>query len=296
MRTTPADPIALERERQAPLSGPLPEGGLALRSSRAAARAAFCALLARDLVVAVKNLREVLPRTLMHPVLMVFVFTYVFPKIGQQVGAGSGDASYSSTLVAGVVGLSVVFQGIQAVALPLVHELGPSREIDDRVLAPLSVTLVALEKVVVGALHSLFAATVVLPLAAVVPAAPVELHLDWPVLVTLAPLACLTAAAVGLAFGTFFDPRTVPRLFAIVLLPVAFLGAVYYPWAQLGPIPWLKYAVLVNPLVYANEGFRAALVAGVPHMPLPAVYVALAAFFSLLTVLGTRRFQRRVLA
>ncbi len=272
----------------APVAVPRPRGQ--------ASRAAFLALLARDLEVATKNLREVLPRTLMHPVLMVFVFTYVFPKIGQQVGTDGDPAGYGGILVAGVVALAVMFQGIQSVALPLVQELGPSREIDDRLLAPLPVALVAIEKVVVGALHSLFAAVVVFPLAAVVPATPVRLHLDWPVLVTLAPLACLTAAAVGLAFGTFFDPRTVPRLFGVVLLPVVFLGAVYYPWAQLGPIPWLKYAVLVNPLVYASEGLRAALVPGVAHMPLPAVYAALAVFACALTAFGIRRFERRVLA
>ena len=42
-------------------------------------------------------------------------------------------------LVAGVVGLAIIFQGIQAVALPLVQEFGYTREIEDRVLAPLPV-------------------------------------------------------------------------------------------------------------------------------------------------------------
>ena len=43
-----------------------------------------------------------------------------------------------------------MFQGIQAVALPLVQEFGFTREIEDRVLAPLPVELVAFEKVVPG--------------------------------------------------------------------------------------------------------------------------------------------------
>ena len=74
----------------------------------------------------------------MQPLLLMFVFTYVFPKIGQGVGGGAGgEAAFTSTLVAGVVGLAIVFQGIQAVALPLVQEFGYSKEIEDRVLAPL---------------------------------------------------------------------------------------------------------------------------------------------------------------
>ena len=54
--------------------------------------AAFWALLVRDATVLRKNLKEFIPRTLIQPFLLVFVFTYVFPKIGQGVG-GSGAAA-----------------------------------------------------------------------------------------------------------------------------------------------------------------------------------------------------------
>ena len=47
---------------------------------------AFGALLLRDLTVLRKNLKEFIPRTILQPLLLVFVFTYVFPKIGQGVG------------------------------------------------------------------------------------------------------------------------------------------------------------------------------------------------------------------
>ncbi len=63
------------------------------RSSVGAAAIAFWALLVRDLTVTRKNLREVVPRTLLQPLLLMFVFTYVFPKIGQGVGGTSADAS-----------------------------------------------------------------------------------------------------------------------------------------------------------------------------------------------------------
>ena len=67
------------------------------RSTRAASAAAFRALLLRDLVVLRKNLREFIPRTILQPLLLVFVFTYVFPKIGQGVGgSGSGEALFST--------------------------------------------------------------------------------------------------------------------------------------------------------------------------------------------------------
>ena len=257
----------------------------------------FRALLLRDLRVLVKNLKEFIPRTILQPFLLVFVFTFVFPKIGQGVGgAGRGSAAFSTLLVAGVVGLSIMFQGIQAVALPLVQEFGYTKEIEDRVLAPLPVSLVAIEKIVAGALQGVFAALIVFPVAAVVPATSVHLHVDWPVLLTLGPIACIMSGSLGLFFGTTFEPRTVPSMFGIVILPLTFLGAVYYPWSRLTPIAWLKWGALVNPLIYMSEGFRAALTTGVPHMSLLAVYGALLGFTALLGFLGIRGFRRRVLA
>ena len=43
----------------------------------------FLALLARDIRVLRRQLGQFLTRTIMQPLLFVFVFAYVFPKIGQ---------------------------------------------------------------------------------------------------------------------------------------------------------------------------------------------------------------------
>jgi ABC-2 type transport system permease protein len=203
-------------------------------------------------------------------------------------------------LVAGVVGVTILFQGIQSVALPMVQEFGYTKEIEDRVLAPLPVSLVALGKVTSGAIQGLLAALLVFPIAAVVPANDVDLDVNWPVLLTLAPLACITSSALGLTFGTRFQPRTVPMMFGVVVIPLTFLGCVYYSWTALGPIKiwgfsWLKWLVLVNPLVYMSEGFRGAFTTA-DHMSLAAVYLALAGFAALFLYLGINGFKKRVLS
>ena len=84
----------------------------------------------------------------------------------------SGSAAYTASLIAGVIASVILFQGIQAVALPLVQEFGYTREIEDRVLAPLPVELVAIEKIVAGALQCLIAALLVFPIAGFVPGHP----------------------------------------------------------------------------------------------------------------------------
>jgi ABC-2 type transport system permease protein len=265
------------------------------RTPVAAARVAFRALLLRDLLVLRKTLKEFIPRTILQPFLLVFVFTYVFPKIGQGIGGSRAAGSFSTLLVAGVIGIAILMQGIQSVSLPMVQEFSYTREIEDRVLAPMPVSVVAVQKAIWGALSALFSALLVFPIAAVVPATPVSLDINWPVLLTLAPLACFMCGALGLTFGTRFDPRTVPLLFGIIVIPLTFLGCVYYTWSSLSAITWLKVLVLANPLVYMCEGFRAALTTS-PHMSLWAIYGAMLGFTALFTWLGINGFKRRVLS
>jgi ABC-2 type transport system permease protein len=278
------------------MSVTLPAALATTRSARRAGMTAFWAQLLRDLHVLRKTSRVFVLRTVMQPALTVFVFAYVFPKIGQGVGgAGRGASQFSTLLVPGVMATACIFQGIQAVALPLVQEFGYTREIDDRVLAPLPVWGVALEKLVAGALQGVLAGLVVLPLGTFIPATPVHLSFHWLELLTIMPLATMLGAALGLCIGTRVEPRQVPLVFSVLVIPMTFLGAVYYPWDRLDPIPWLKWTVLVNPLMYMSEGFRAALTKGIPHMALPYIYVALVGYTALLAWLGVDGFRRRVI-
>jgi ABC-2 type transport system permease protein len=275
------------------------------RSATAASRSAFWALLLRDLTVLKKNLGIFIARTLIQPFLLVFVFLYVFPKIGQGIGGGSGlagESSFAAVLVAGVVGLSIMFQGIQAVALPLANEFGYTKEIEDRVLAPLPVSLVAIGKVVAGAIQGLIAAAIVFPIASVVhaPGVQAQLSVHWPVLLTLIPLAAIMTSSFGLVLGTRIEPRNIGIMFGFIVLPITFLGGTYYPWTALGAIkvgnfPWLQALVCANPLIYVTEGFRAALTTS-PHMPLYVIYSVLVGLCGLFLWAGCRGFQRRVIS
>jgi ABC-2 type transport system permease protein len=264
-----------------------------VRPSRAAARAAFAAMLARDFTVLRKQPATFIARTIVQPLLWVFVIGYVNPKIGLAPAAGLAATALSNTLLAGMLAIVVLFQGIQAVAFPLVQEFGYTREIEDRMLAPLPVGLLALEKVVAGALHGMLAAAVVFPLAMVVPSTTPELAIDWPVLVTLVPLAALACSSLGLWFGTVFDPRHVMAMFAVVLTPIMFLGCTLYPWSALDSVQWVQVLSLANPLTYVSEGFRAA-VTTTAHLDLLVIYPVLALLTGLLLWQGMRQFRRRV--
>ena len=57
--------------------------------------------------------------------------------------------------------VAIMFSGIAAVALPLAQEFGVTREIDDRVMCPLPIAAVGIEKIVFSAIQSIIAAGVV---------------------------------------------------------------------------------------------------------------------------------------
>jgi ABC-2 type transport system permease protein len=274
-----------------------------LRSATAASRTAFYALLLRDLVVMRKHAVEFVMRTLIQPFLLVFVFLFVFPDIGQSVGgSGHSSASFATVLIPGVVGITVMFQGVQSVALQLSQEFGFTREIEDRVQAPCPVWLVAVSKVIAGVIQGLIAAAIVFPIAAVVHASGVHAHFDinWWVVVTLLPLTCVAFSAMGLVLGCVFEPRNIGLMFGFIVLPITFLGGTYYQWTRLaavrvGGFRWLQTLVCVNPLIYVNEGLRAAFT-NVPHMHLYVVYPVLVGFCTLFLAVGIRAFRKRVLS
>jgi len=275
------------------------------RSQAAASRIALKALILRDLTVLKKNFGEFVGRTLVQPFLLVFVFLYVFPTIGQGVGGAggaAGESDFATVLVPGVVGITIMFQGIQAVALQLSSEFGYTREIEDRVQAPCPIWLVALAKVLSGASQGVISALIVFPIAAVVHAAGVHANLSfhWWIVLTIIPLACVAMTSLGLLLGTTFEARNIGLMFGFVVLPLTFLGGTYYEWTRLAPVEvggvhWLQILVLVNPLIYINEGMRAALTAA-PHMHLYVVYPVLIGFLVLFLGLGLRNFRRRVLS
>jgi ABC-2 type transport system permease protein len=258
--------------------------------------ATFPALLLRDLAVLRKEMGMFLGRTIMQPFLLVFVFTYVFPKIGQGIGGSGGEEAFNNILMGGVIASAMIFQGIQAVALPLVQDFGFTREIEDRVLAPLPVWALAVEKVVAGAIQAALAALVVFPLALFIPASPVHLDVHPLYLITILPIGCVLSASLGLTVGTKVEPRQVPLIFSLLVLPMTFLGCVYYPWQSLDSLPVLKWLVVINPLVYVSEGMRLALASGVPHMPVIAIYGMLMVFTTGLLFLGIQGFTKRVLS
>jgi ABC-2 type transport system permease protein len=262
----------------------------------------FFGLVLRDFRVLLREFVPFLLRVGMQPLLFLFVFTYILPRMsgGSALGFGSGPGSgpgFGEILLPGLMAVAIMFSGIAAVALPLSSEFGITREIDDRVMCPLPLWAVALEKVCFSAMQSIVAALLVIPMARYIPAQPVKAHISsWVLFVLVLVASSLLAGSLGLLIGSIVNPKQIGLVFSILVVPITFLGCVYYPWAWLSSIRWLQVGVLFNPIVYMSEGLRAAVTPGIGHMPWWAIGLALAFFLALLGRLGIRGFLRRVLS
>jgi ABC-2 type transport system permease protein len=251
----------------------------------------FLALLMRDAHVARRNIIQLLLQTFLQPLMFVFIFGRVM------VGSGFLPPSYKSMLLPGIMAISMIGTGIWAVAMPLISEFQFTREIEDRLLAPMNISWLAIEKVVSGTLQALAAGLMVVPCAWLLLRPGVDLNLHRPVLfAVVAVLVALFSATGGLALGCSINQNHIGLMFSLVVGPMIFFGCTYYPWTALRSFPVLQRAVLINPMVYACEGLRATLVPQFPHLSLIAVLAGLVAFNALLLTIGLRQFQAKAVS
>ena len=262
----------------------------------------FNAMMAREFRVLRRNAIATFTRAVMQPLLFVFVFAYVFPKIGGGFNLGgaaaAGSVNFATILVPGLMASMLLMQGIMAVTFPLVMEFSWQRTIEDRALAPVPISVLAIQKISAGAVQSFLGALIVFPIVLLVHAsgqAPSVHVTSWALFAVILVFSSLLTATLGLLLGTIMDPRKMQMLFAVILLPATMLGCVYYPWSALHHIRWLQILVLINPMVYMSEGLRAVLTPTLPHMPMWGVLLALVGGTVVFGYLGTRTFTKRVL-
>ena len=252
---------------------------------------AFLALLRRDVTVAVRTAGFYLVSALTQPVLVVLVFGNILPRIGLVA------ERFKTVMLPGLMSITMLMAGVQGVLMPLMTDLAGTREVDERLLAPIGVRLVAVERIVAGALHAAVAGLIAGPSMILLMhgVSRLDVQPDWMLALPLVAVSGLLAAAFGLALGSNVQPRFAGLLFAVVIGPMMLFGCAYYPWAALTVLGPLRYVFLLNPLVFMSEAMRLAVTPDVPHMGVPLLFGGLAVFTLLFLFAGARQFQRRVI-
>ena len=258
-----------------------PAGALMLRS--------FGSVLRRDVVVTGKEPVTFLAQVLVQPVFFLFVFGKLL------TGLGYISSDYASLLFPGLVALTATVTAIQATVFPLVTEFGWTKEIEDRLLAPLPLWAVAAEKVIFALLRALVASAVMFPIGIGVLGSVPYRAAGLGLLVGVLLLGGLVGACVGMTIGTFLPPTKINIVFALILTPLLFTGATQYPWPLLARLRWFQVLTAANPITYVSEGMRAALVPSIPHIPGWICLLVLAGSLAVFGTLGMTGFRRRAI-
>lgn len=255
---------------------------------------AFLAICRRDLLVTQREFISFIIQILFQPFFFLFVFGKVLPMIG------ASQANYAISFLPGMVALTTMMSTAQGLLMPLVLDLGHAHEIEDRLLAPLSVHLVALEKILFGAFRGLIGGVMIFPLAAWMFGSNYQVRVDdLGAVIGLMVLMALASAALALTLGSLIQPSQLGFIIAIVFMPIMYTGCTFYPWIALVRIPWFMVLTLANPLTYASEGLRATMMPPInghllPTLPMGFVLLGLSVTTLIFCVLGMRMFHRRV--
>ena len=253
-------------------------------------RRAFTAVLRRDLLVTWSELPVFLAQVILQPLFLLFVFGKVLGSLGYT------QHGYSDLLFPGLLALTAVITGMQTLAFPLVIEFGWTKEIEDRLLAPMSTALVAAEKVLFATLRALTATTVMIPVGILVLGSIPWRWSGVPLLVLAMVLGSLLGAGLGLVLGHAGRPaadqhRVLARVHA---------AAVH----RLQPVP---VAVAVAPALVPGRDrvqpddlrergdARGARPGGPAHHPVGLHRRARRASLTVLMTIGVRGFYRRAI-
>jgi ABC-2 type transport system permease protein len=250
---------------------------------------AFRAVLGRDLYVTLRELPTFLAQVILQPLFLLFVFGRVLTDLGY------AQAGYAQLLFPGIVGLTAVVTGLQSTAFPLVIDFSFTKEIEDRLLAPLPVNAVAVAKIIYASLRAITAAVVMVPIGILVLGSIPWNTSALPLFLVTAVLGSLIGSSMGLMLGTLVPVNRINIVFSLVLTPLLFTGASQYPWPSLDHLRWFQIVTLFNPLTYVSEALRAALVPNVPHLPPALCLLVLVAAITATGWIGIAGFRRRAL-
>lgn len=250
---------------------------------------AFSAVLRRDLFVTWSELPVFLAQVILQPLFLLFVFGKVLGSLGYT------RPGYSDLLFPGLLALTAVITGMQTLAFPLAVEFGWTKEIEDRLLAPMSTALVAAEKVAFATMRACAATTVMIPVGILVLGSIPWRWSGVPLLALAIVLGNLLGAGLGLVMGTLVVPQRINIVFSLVFTPLLFTGCSQYPWPSLSHLRWFQVVTACNPMTYVSKLIRAALVPSVPHIAPWICIPVLAGSLVVLMTIGLKGFYRRAI-
>ena len=260
-------------------------------NERELARTAFWAMVKRDLLVQWRDKGEFVFRVAMLPFILILVYGFMLPAVGIL------PEEFPTHMFCGMIGMSMLITGIHGTAVPLSMDFHNLREIEDRLLAPVSTRTVAYSKLFVGVLESFIGGLIVLPISLLFMGSKISIQMpaaSLPLLLLVLLLTAVTSAVLGLLVGTVVKPSQIAAMFPGFLMPVVFLGSIFYTWHQLAPLPVMQVITLLDPLTWINEAVRAVMTPQIESLPLALTVAGIIVWILAMKGVAMRRFDRMV--
>ena len=200
-------------------------------------RIAFWAMVKRDLLVQWRDKGEFIFRVAMLPFILILVYGFMLPTVGIL------PATFPTHMFCGMIGMSMLITGSHGTDVPVSMDFHNLREIEDRLLVSVSTRTVAYAKMFVGILESFIGGLIVLPISLIFMGSKITIQMtlsSLPLLILVVVLTALASAALGLLVGTIVKPSQIAAMFPGFLMPVVFLGSIFYTWNQLAPLPVMQ--------------------------------------------------------
>lgn len=248
-------------------------------------------MIKRDLLIQIRDKNEFIFRVAMLPFILIFIYGFVLPT------AGIVPKTFPEHMFPGMIGMSLLLTGIHGTAIPLTMDFNMSREIEDRLQAPIKTRHIAISKMIVGIIESWIGAAIVLPISLVFMWQFVNISLSATQILQIVGillLASVASASLGLLVGTIVKPNQIAAMFPGFLMPLVFSGAIFFTWKSLSTLPIVQTLVLINPLLYVNEALRYIMYPSIDSMNIWFSLLGIIAFTLLMFSFGYKRFKNLI--
>lgn len=220
---------------------------------------------------------------------LMLVAAYLLPTMGM-------TPTFGRLMLAGLLASLGIIESYSVIA-QFVADLEGDRVLLYYLTLPVSPVLVFMRIVVYNALFFTVLGLVLFPIANFFLPQPIEYTaIHWPKFLSIFLLINLFHGAVVLWATTFVcDMRMLGKIWSRLLHPLWFFGGFQFTWAAVYKKSVLvSYLVLLNPLLYATEGIRSALLGSEGYLPFWVTSGALVGMTVLMIWHGVLRFKKRL--
>jgi ABC-type polysaccharide/polyol phosphate export permease len=221
----------------------------------------FWYLLVMDFVVLFKGIAGELLDTCVWVTLSIFCNGYVMPQLGT-------SSKYGALLAIGQIVSSGIFLMYHA-SSSLVGDFEHTRVVAYELMLPISSWLVMFRRALAVMLKAMALSSVILPLAKLILASRLDLSHFSLIRFLVAFLLINFFCGLGSIFLASVNDgdRYTSRVWVRFVFPLWFLGGSIFPYAAMsGAFPIFGKFLLLNPIVYATELIRAAILPPASHL------------------------------